>query len=113
MESVAYEEAVRLLQSALRTAEGGGVDTVELRYDLLMEASEALSASGLISQARQAFEEAARLARKLGDGDKLARAALGRAGTPSENEVDEPLVGVLDDALSAGGTLDISTRAKM
>jgi len=84
MDSLAYEEAVRLLQSALRTAESGGIDTVELRYDLLMEASEALTASGLISQARQAFEEAGRLAHKLGDGDKLARAALGRAGTPSE-----------------------------
>src|SRR6266481_2856721 len=113
MDSLAYEEAVRLLQSALRTAESGGIDTVELRYDLLMEASEALTASGLISQARQAFEEAGQLARKLGDGDKLARAALGRAGTPSENEVDQTLVGVLDDALAAGGTQDISTRAKM
>jgi class 3 adenylate cyclase/tetratricopeptide (TPR) repeat protein len=113
MDSLAYEEAVRLLQSALRTAESGGIDTLELRYDLLMEASEALTASGLISQARQAFEEAGRLARKLGDGDKLARAALGRAGTPSENEVDQTLVGVLDDALSAGGPQDIQTRAKM
>ncbi|MEA2680894.1 MAG: hypothetical protein QOK03_2616, partial [Candidatus Binataceae bacterium] len=113
MDSLAYEEAVRLLQSALRTAESGGIDTLELRYDLLMEASEALTASGLISQARQAFEEAGRLAHKLGDGDKLARAALGRAGTPSENEVDQTLVGVLDDALSAGGPQDILTRAKM
>ncbi|HYR78367.1 MAG TPA: AAA family ATPase, partial [Candidatus Dormibacteraeota bacterium] len=113
MDSLAYEEAVRLLQSALRTAEGGGVDTVELRYDLLMEASEALTASGLISQARQAFEEAGRLAHKLGDGERLARAALGRAGTPSESEVDQALVGVLDDALAVGGTEDIRTRAKM
>lgn len=113
MDSLAYEEAVRLLQAALRTAESGGMDTAELRFELLMEASEALTASGLISQARQAFEEAGRFARKLGDGDKLARAALGRAGTPSENEVDQTLVGVLDDALSAGGTQDIQTRAKM
>ncbi len=113
MDSLAYEEAVRLLQTALLTAESSGMETLELRYDLLMEASEALSSSGLVSQARQAFEEAGRLARRLGDGDKLARAALGRAGTPSENEVDETLVGVLDDALSPGGTQDIRTRAKM
>ncbi len=113
MDSLAYEEAVRLLQAALRSMESSDIDTEELRYDLLMEASEALTASGLISQARHAFEEAGRLAHKLGDGDKLARAALGRAGTPSENEVDQTLVGVLDDALAAGGTQDISTRAKM
>jgi class 3 adenylate cyclase/tetratricopeptide (TPR) repeat protein len=113
MDSLAYEEAVRLLQTALRIAESSGLATLELQYDLLMEASEALSASGLVSQARQAFEEASRLARKLGDGDKIARAALGRAGTPSENEVDQTLVGVLDDALSEGGPEDIRTRAKM
>lgn len=113
MDSFAYEEAVRLLQTALRTAESSGIKSVELRYDLLMEASEALSASGLISQARQASEEAGQLARKLGDGDKLARAALGRAGTPSENEVDQTLVGMLDDALAPGGTQDIQVRAKM
>ena len=113
MDSLAYEEAVRLLQSALRIAESSGLETDELRYDLLMEASEALSASGLVSQARLAFEEAGRLARKLGDGDKLARAALGRATPPSETEVDQTLVGMLDDALSAGATLDIRPRAKI
>ncbi len=113
MDSFAYEEAIRLLQAALRTAENSGIASVELQYDLLMEASEALSASGLISQARQASEEAGRLARKLEDGNKLARAALGRAGTPSENEVDQTLVSMLDDALSSGGTQDIRIRAKM
>ena len=113
MDSLAYEEAARLLQTALRTAASSDIETLELRYDLLMEASEALLASGLVSQARQAFEEAGGLAHKLGDGDKLARAALGRAMVPSENEVDQTLAGILDDALAPGGTREIQTRAKM
>ena len=113
MESLAYEEAVRLLQTAIRIAAGSSGQTEELRYELKMESGEALYASGLVTQARRAFEEASQIARNLGDSGKLARAALGRATPPSEPDLDQPLVAMLEEALSAPGTQDIQTRAKM
>ena len=112
MDSLAYEEAARLLQTALRTAASSDIETLELRYDLLMEASEALLASGLVSQARQAFEEAGGL-RTNWEMATSWRERHWRAMVPSENEVDQTLAGILDDALAPGGTREIQTRAKM
>ena len=113
MDSLAYEDAVRLLSNALQIADSSGLQTDELRYQLLMDSGEARYSSGLVSQARLAFEEAGRTARKLGDWGKLARAALGRATPPTDAELDRPLVAILEEALSAAGTEDVGTRAKM
>ncbi len=113
MDSLAYEEAVRLCNTALRTASGSAMLTAELHYDLLMDLGEALYASGLVSQARRAFEQAGQIARKLGDSRKVARAALGRATPPSEIELDQPLVTMLEEALASSEDLEVGTRARM
>ncbi len=113
LDSLAYEESVNLYETALRLGHDNDLMTPALHYELLIDSGEAFYAAGLVSQARRAFERAGEIARSLGDGQKLARAALGRATPPSDIELDRPLVMVLEEALRTTGDIDPATRAKM
>ena len=106
-----YEDAVRLLGSALPLAGGGGD-----RGELLCELGEAALAAGDEDRARQAFEEAAGLARQLASPGLLAAAALGMAGGRGGFEVDlrDPdRVAVLAEALGAQPEGDSAARARL
>jgi tetratricopeptide (TPR) repeat protein len=108
LELVAYEDAVHYFRSALeahatlRTADDAA------RADLLVRLGTAQTRAGDATGALESFREAAELARRVGDGATLARAALGYGGGAgfggiwvTFGGVDEVLVGLLEDALVA------------
>ena len=76
-EQLAYEEAGVHYERALALL-GGALDAAkESRCELLLALGDARWRAGDMSAARSSFEEAADLARRLDDGEMLARAALG------------------------------------
>ena len=73
MELLAWEEAAVHYGHALAAAAGV---SAEIRADLLLSLGEAQRQAGETARARQAFLEAATLARSCADGARMARAAL-------------------------------------
>ncbi len=106
-----YEDAVRLLDSALPLTSTGSD-----RGELLSELGEAALAAGDQDRARQAYEEAAELARQTGSPELLAAAALGLAGGRGGFEVDlrDPdRVAVLAEGLRVLPEGDSAARAHL
>jgi hypothetical protein len=106
-----YEDAVRLLSAALVMAGSGGD-----RGELLCALGEAALAAGTPDRARSAYAEAAELARRTGQADLLAAAALGVAGGQGGFEIDlrDPdRVAVLTEALKAQPDGDSTARAAL
>ena len=66
------------------------------------------------STARQTFEQAARMARRLGDADQLGRAALGFAGRYAEaGIVDDAAIALLEEARAGLPDGDSALRAQL
>ena len=90
MELMAWEEAAVHYGYALAAATGAAAG---VRADLLLSLGEAQRLAGETARARQAFLEAAKLARICSDGDRLARAALAlgqvAAAWGTDPELDE------------------------
>ncbi len=99
--TLAYEDAVELLVRA----EAGGLDDRDpLRAEVLLGLADAHQRMGDAPAARSYLDSAARLARELGRGDLLARAALGAAGlTVSVGPVRETVRALLEEAVDAVG----------
>ncbi len=74
---LAHEETARYYRLALLAAESGGTPDPLARSQMHNALGEALTKAGEYLAARDAFEEAARLARECASADQLARAALG------------------------------------
>jgi class 3 adenylate cyclase len=86
------------------------------RCALLLKLCEVLWRAGEYVRARQTALEAAALARAVGDGEFLARAALGYAGTlPAFAAVvrDDTLAGLLEEALATISPADSPLRARL
>jgi tetratricopeptide (TPR) repeat protein len=102
MEALAFEQAAGYCEAALPVLTGDGA---LLRCELLGDLGEARWRSGDENAARQAFSEAAALARGLGQSELLARAALGYGcglgGAGNAVRVDPALLDLLDEALAA------------
>ena len=80
---LAYEEGARLYGTALEML-AAYRPTAELeRGELLLELGEAQRRAGDIERAKEAFREAAALAKRLATPELLAHAALAYAGPPS------------------------------
>src|SRR4051812_3397870 len=110
---VAFEEAIRLFELALRTL-GPSAD-VAMRCDVLLALGEAIARSGDSDAAKQRFLEAAELARRADMPERLARAAIGYGGRFlwARGTTDAHLVPLLDDALEALGTRDDRLRVQI
>lgn len=94
----AYEEAVSLISRALSICAATGADD-EVRCELLVELGAAHRRAGNDVRARQVCSQAALLARSLGAGELLARAALCLGAVPSAPGVADPeLVGLLEES---------------
>jgi tetratricopeptide (TPR) repeat protein len=95
---LAYEQAARLYEQALDL--GGASD--ERRTELLLSLGDAHASAGAPDKAREAFLQAADIARRRSLPLELARAVLG-VGGPRESFglVDQQLVGLLEEALEA------------
>ena len=102
-EQLAYEEAAAWYGRALGALWTGQLGDAR-RGDLLTRQGEAHLAAGDIPAARTAYQEAAGIARRLGDAELLARAALGLGAGFGGFEVrllDPVQVELLEEALRA------------
>jgi len=71
--SLAYDEATERLRTALEI----GIEDEPRRAEILLDLGTALFRAGRSLDSLQAFRQAAEIARKLGEGELLARAAIG------------------------------------
>jgi class 3 adenylate cyclase/tetratricopeptide (TPR) repeat protein len=113
MAQLAYEEGVRLYDMALRALEIQPHVEEAYRSDLSLALGSARWHAGDIPEARRSFQQAADIARKLDDGERLARAALGYGDLWIEvGMVDKGFVDLLDEALAVLPGADSPLRAK-
>jgi eukaryotic-like serine/threonine-protein kinase len=116
---LAYEEAGVHYERALGLLGADTEASRERRCELLLRLGDARWRAGDTRPARASFEEAAELARRLGDGQLLARAALGYVvGLGgfllfARFEVGATGVGVLEEALAALPREDSPLRARL
>jgi Arc/MetJ family transcription regulator len=118
-EQLAYEEASLHYDRALGLLGATEESTRERRCDLLLSLGDARWRAGDTPAARASFEEAADLARRLGDGEMLARAALGYViGLGgfllfARFEAGVTGAGLLEEALAALPDTDSPLRARV
>ncbi len=115
-EQLAFEEAAAQLERALALCDRHGVLSSAEQCDLRVELGAAHNACGNRSTARRALDEAAATARRLGDGRRLARAALGASPGLFAIETgveDRPLIAMLEAALSLCPASETALRAQL
>jgi predicted ATPase/tetratricopeptide (TPR) repeat protein len=112
---LAHEEAAEHYTRALEVLERFEPEAIERRCDLLVLVGEARVRSGERRLARAALEEAGALAEQLGDGERLARAAisLSREYVQEPGVVDEELIGMLERSLELTQGDRSLTRVKL
>ncbi len=105
---LAYTEAVFHLDRALEALELGELGTAGERLALLLRAAATNAEAGALGAAQERYEQAAALARRLGDADAFAQAALGYAEFQHYGEVDAAALALLEEArerLDAGASV--------
>jgi len=108
----AYEEAVRHLEGALRIARTHRADDTGFVGSVLVDLAAAQQRAGRIVAAEATFREAAAGARTVGDGEVLARAAIGIGhGYQRLGQQDPALLELLEEALRVLGPADHPLRA--
>jgi tetratricopeptide (TPR) repeat protein len=102
---LAYEEAARLYQMALQQLKFVEDPQDQMRCELLLRLGDARSRAGDLAAARETLGEAADLAKRLGDAERLARAAIGYGGWIEWMRAggDRRVIPLLEDALRAAG----------
>ncbi|GAA0430560.1 ATPase AAA [Acrocarpospora corrugata] len=107
-EQFAYEDSAAHMEQAVALTGQLPVTDLELRCDLLIELAEAQSLAGMNSRVHATLDEAAALADRLGDDERLAQAALGFSdplgwAMYEEWAASEALIGRIDRALAGAG----------
>ena len=99
---LAHEEAVDHYMHALEVLERFNHDADWRRCELLILLGEAQVRAGERPPAWETFREAAAIASRLGDGERLARAAIGASSRYIQppGVVDEELIALLEQALA-------------
>jgi DNA-binding SARP family transcriptional activator/tetratricopeptide (TPR) repeat protein len=112
---LAFEEAARLYRTALDSLELARPGDERTRCELLLSLGEAEIRGGNSAVAKEAFREAAGIARRLGLSRELARAAAGYGGRIvfARAGDDAALVPLLEEALAAIGEEDVELRARI
>jgi eukaryotic-like serine/threonine-protein kinase len=121
MRTHAYEEAVTEYERALRAFEimgtappGLTVDDESLRCELLLSLGAAQVRAGRSTAAKETHLQAVELARRLGEAESFARAALGYGEPYVEGGlVNRQLVGLLREALQQLPHTDSALRAQL
>ncbi|HLZ71104.1 MAG TPA: AAA family ATPase [Dehalococcoidia bacterium] len=108
--SLAYEEAARYFIMALQALDLLPRPDEARRCALLLSLGVAQNWSGEVEAARQTFQNAAAIARRLGDAEGMARAALGYGAVADAGPVDHVRVVLLEQALAALGERDDALR---
>jgi tetratricopeptide (TPR) repeat protein len=119
LELLAWEESVAHYERVLQVEELAVPADDARRGELSVGLAQALWRAGSYPRARQAFQQAIDIARRLGDGRLLARAALGMGGWP-QFRADEPPGGpaeeyraLLEEALEHVGEEELALRARL
>ena len=101
---LAHEEAADLYARALQVLGAFQPEALARRCELLLALGEVRVRAGERPEALALFRETATLARQLGDGASLARAAIGasRRYIQESGVVDEELIALLEEALAMG-----------
>ena len=107
----AYEEAVTHFERALQVMELDSATTDGARCDLLIALGDAQFKSGDVTESQATFDKAIDIARRLGDGERLGRAILGRVEQFTIGIVRDDEIALLEEALSAIGKDDSALRA--
>jgi DNA-binding SARP family transcriptional activator/tetratricopeptide (TPR) repeat protein len=112
---LAYEEAARLYSMALDALELSAPDDETSRCELLLSLGEAQIRAGDNAAAKEAFLEAAAMARRLNLPHEVARAAVGYGGRIMFERAggDERLVPLLEEGLAAVGREDVELRVRL
>jgi DNA-binding CsgD family transcriptional regulator len=109
--ATAFEDAARLYAEALALAPR---EETAARCEMLLLLGEARKRVSDSDAARRVFEEAAAIARELGDAQLYARAALGYARSwPTVGSVDERAVAYMRGALTLVPEEDLELRARL
>ncbi len=117
--SLAYEAAAAHFQSALEVLGLARPGDERERCELLLARGDVQWKSGDGRGARETFQQAAEIARRIGDAPLLARSALGFAGEGSRllwvrsEVVDQPRIELLEEALHRLGDGDPGLRAQL
>jgi DNA-binding winged helix-turn-helix (wHTH) protein/tetratricopeptide (TPR) repeat protein len=113
MRLLAFEEAASHYGRALRILGARPADAAQ-QCDLLLARGEAWEKAGRRAKRKEAYLEAARIARELADGDRLVRAAIGFGRwIDIPGITDEPAVHLLEEALAALTPDDSATRIRV
>jgi class 3 adenylate cyclase len=114
-EMLAFEQAVEQYERAIKTIEQSQPSDRARLCDLENACGESLWSVGEFDRAREAFAQAASIARELADGARLARAALGFGGQLAYGAgyFDETLIAMLEDAIALAEESDVPMRARL
>ncbi len=111
---LAYEEAVKFYEMALDAIELCDPADLKRRCLLLLGLGEALCRARRFEDFSETFHKAAALARRIQDGELLARAVLGSGMLLSDpHRSDHTMVMMLEEALTAIGKGESVLRAKL
>ena len=115
LELLAYEEASRLFDVALRILTSTDGQDEATRCELLLRRGEAQARAGDVAHSKASFRDAAELAEALGLPEQLGRAALGYGGRLIwDASRDDPyLMPLLGRALAELGEADSIIRARL
>jgi len=116
LQRVAYEDAVAHYGRAIAAldigASAAGADA-RRRCELLVALGDAQMQAGESTRAKQTLRDAAELARTLGAGELLARAALAFGWWLEPGKTDHYLVDLLEEATTMLGDADSALRARV
>jgi predicted ATPase len=113
LHQLAFDEAVRAYEDALRTADETAEIDTQATMELLLELGHAQTRAGLVAEGKATCMRAAELARKEGDSEMLARAALEHGTQLIYARVDAELIALLEEALHALGPADSTLVARV
>jgi class 3 adenylate cyclase/tetratricopeptide (TPR) repeat protein len=113
MQILAYEEAAGHYRRALQALDLQAAADQAERCELLVALAAAQMAAGETVEARAQYRRAAELARRLGDGERLARAAFGLGVEFTAGRVDELETTLLEETLTVLGEADSALRARV
>ena len=109
----------RPLTTSMRWSSSSSIWSEGRRADVLLSLGETLNRAGDPAGARRSLQRAAELSRRLGDPDRLSRAALGFGGGSFggvwavSRAHDEALVSLLEEAARGLGSADSILRARV
>jgi tetratricopeptide (TPR) repeat protein len=110
---LAFGDAADFFERALKLFDRLPGSNLPDRCDLLLDRADALLRAGNISEGRIICREAADIARRLGNADLLARAALTYGSVFVFGDVDTTLVELLHETLEMIDDKDGATRARL